>query len=282
MTVGLIVCFARSGGTVLNRCLGSLPKTVVVSEVNPLGSGGGDSAEAPRTVWDQAREWYDIELQSREFAPAIAELEAACDARDMRLVVRDWSFCNFVPLPLNNGSPPQRLLALEQLRQAAEPRPVAFVRDAIDVWISRSMPDPDTFFGEYLAYLRAIKNEQLPLFRYEDFCARPDEVMAEMCTALGIVFSHSYRDYARFHKVSGDVQVAGGSRGTRQQRLAQLPRRRIPKEKVVALEGCQLMKECNELVGYPSAYAGRPLESPIRAWADPIDRVWNRVTRWAR
>ena len=35
--VTVMLCFARSGGTVLNRCLGCLPDIVIMSEVNPLG-----------------------------------------------------------------------------------------------------------------------------------------------------------------------------------------------------------------------------------------------------
>ena len=41
MRVGLLLCYARSGGTLLNQMIGSLPNVVMLSEVSPYGGGGG-------------------------------------------------------------------------------------------------------------------------------------------------------------------------------------------------------------------------------------------------
>ena len=66
----LMFCFLRSGGTLLNRCLGCLPNTIVLSEVNPLGGGTGAAVQAT-TPFEQARKWYGIELKSSDFTRAI-------------------------------------------------------------------------------------------------------------------------------------------------------------------------------------------------------------------
>ncbi len=79
--VTVMLCYARSGGTVLNQCLGSLPDTVVISEVNPLGGGSGARDQKPsRTVREQALNWYGIELRTENFADCVVELEKHCIA----------------------------------------------------------------------------------------------------------------------------------------------------------------------------------------------------------
>ncbi len=62
MAVVVMIAFARSGGTVLNQCLGSLPDVVIMSEVNPLGGGWGErGANSLTTIKDQAKHWYHLE-----------------------------------------------------------------------------------------------------------------------------------------------------------------------------------------------------------------------------
>ena len=47
--------------------------------------------------------------------------------------------------------------------------------DLIDVWISRKMPPARDFFAGYSAYVEAILERRLPIFRYEQFCLDPEE-----------------------------------------------------------------------------------------------------------
>ena len=86
MSVGLMVCYARSGGTILNRCLGCLPGVVMLSEVTPLVDQSPAGGE-PRTVKDQARQWYGIELQSHGFTESAGgdELVESVDLASTRL-----------------------------------------------------------------------------------------------------------------------------------------------------------------------------------------------------
>lgn len=86
----VMICFARSGGTLLNRCLGAMD-VVVLSEVNPIGP------RSTATVRSQAAEWFDTELEPQEFAPAVAALYAQCRAQQRPMLVRDWSYVNFTP-----------------------------------------------------------------------------------------------------------------------------------------------------------------------------------------
>ena len=154
MSVVVMICFARSGGTVLNQCLGCLPNIVILSEVNPVGGGGGRGPVWFQTVQAQAEHWYGIKLEANDFAESILELEKVCEDTGRHLVVRDWSFVNIAPEPYKDTSPVNRLLTLEALEGKCEVVPFAFVRDSIDVWISRGIPPRGDFLDDIFAMLK--------------------------------------------------------------------------------------------------------------------------------
>lgn len=255
MTVVVMICFARSGATVVNQCLGCLPNVVILSEVNPLGGGWGKRGpDSFVTVKAQARNWYQIELRSDNFSEGILELETICEDTGRQLVVRDWSFVNFVPHAHNDWNAPNRFLTLDALVGKCHLIPLALVRDAIDVWLSRGAPPVDQFFPNYLRFVRAIVEREMPIFRYEQFCRRPSVVIRQICQHTGLEYSDSYRNYASFLTVHGDVQTSGGSRGVRQGAITLLPRRCLPTERIAEVDQCAEMVEANSLLGYQASY----------------------------
>jgi hypothetical protein len=257
--VVVMIAFARSGGTILNQCLGSLPDVVMISEVNPLGGGAGDRGpDSFTTVRAQAEHWYQIAVESDAFADSVQELEQACLDSGKHLVIRDWSLVNFLPHRLNAHNPPHRLLTLEALAGRCELLTFAFVRDSIDVWISRGAPDANEFFGHYLKYVKAVQG--LPTFKYEDFCSNPARVIRQICDLTGLEYSESWRDYRSFKTVHGDVQTARPSRGRRQGTIGTLPRKRISRGLIAAVSQCHDMIKANELLGYPTSYHSVPRE----------------------
>ncbi len=255
MSVVVMLCFARSGGTLLNKCIGSLPDTVVLSEVNPLGGGWGENgADSFSTVRAQAKNWYNLDIKSDEFADGIIELYEICKDTNKRLVVRDWTFVNFVPCEENQWSPPNRFLTLDSLKDNCAVIPFAFIRNAIDVWISRGMPPVNDFFMHYLNYVERLTRENICYFRYEDFCANPQGRLKEICEYANLPYRDVTNIYQAFSKVNGDVQNKSASRGIKQNKIAPLPRKYIPWQKIREIEESSLVRRCNELVGYQSSY----------------------------
>ena len=93
MATVLMECFSRSGGTLLNKIIGSLPNVVMLSEVNPLGGGWGARREKSYTTpKEQALNWYGIELRADDYVESILELNDICDKDNKTLVVRDWPY----------------------------------------------------------------------------------------------------------------------------------------------------------------------------------------------
>jgi len=253
-----MLCYARSGGTVLNRCIACLPNVVMMSEVNPMGGGSGADRKNPcRTVQSQAKHWYGIDLKSDDFIESVVELHDICQSQGKHLVLRDWSFVNFAPCPENRGCPPGRFLMLESLKNKCELITFAFVRNAIDVCISRGQPVAD-FAAYYLAYSTAVIESSAAIFKYEDFCQDPTTTLRAMCKYTDLPYSDSFREYGKFRNVNGDVQ--GISRGNRDRAIRPLPRKWIPPGEVAEIEKCDDLIQANHLFGYSSLYNTGELE----------------------
>ncbi len=278
MSIRLMICYARSGGTILNQCLGSLPGVVILSEVNPLGGGAGRGPVSYKSIKSQAAAWYGIELRSDEsdFAGCAVELERACEATGRQLVLRDWPWANFMPVDENGGRPPSRLLILEALEDRARVVPFAFVRDGIDVYLSCRKFSTDSggrveaFAEAYLEYVRAIRAARLPVFKFEDFTADPAGVLRGICRATGLPFHPDFRGFHRFDKVNGDVQFGKLSRGARRPEIQPLPRRRISREDAWTINRCLALGEANALLDYPPFYESRNRDSRIARGLDEM------------
>jgi hypothetical protein len=267
MAIRLMICFARSGGSLLNQCLGSLDNVVMLSEVNPLGGGWGVlGPDSYTTPFEQAKNWYGITLDSQEFLPSVIQLHSLCEEQGKYLIVRDWSFVNFVPYTDNEFNPPKKFLTYELLQFSSEVIPFAFTRDVIDIWISMGMPDPDPFFNHYLDYVKKIQKLEFKIFRYEDFCKNPEQILKQICQYLGIPFSLAYKNFNNFHQLNGDVQLKGenASRGKQDREIKLLPRKVIPEEKVRVVNSSRAMKEANEIMGYPQYYGSESLIHKLR------------------
>jgi len=262
MTVILMISFARSGGTILNQCLGSIPGVVMLSEVNPMGGGWGKlKGNSATSVKAQALEWYKIDLQTEDYLESILELESICEKQGDHLIIREWTYPNYFPHQVNSFDPPDKLLTYEVLNPHCKLIPFVFVRDAIDVWISRGMPPPDLFFKRYLKYIEDIKD--IAIYRYEEFCDSPERIIRDICNHTGIPYSESWRDYQNNIFVHGDVQTRVLSRGRRQRDIKPLPRRRIPKQMIEEVNHNIDMKKANDILSYPGSYFGREQESLV-------------------
>lgn len=260
MSITVMTCYARSGGTILNRCLGSLPNVVMMSEVNPLGGGSGSADGDLRTVKEQASKWYDIELKSEGFLDNVLELYEYCNKNNKHLILRDWPFINFYPFLLNDFKAPDRLLILEELKGKVDVKPFAFVRDSIDAWISLGAKKPKKYFPYYRKYAEEIVKEKIPFFKYEDFCIDPDITIKNICSYAGIAFDDSYKSYESFNKVNGDTYERNISRGVKGKSIKPLPRKRVTLRRLFQLKKNKDMIEANKLFGYETEYSSVELE----------------------
>lgn len=252
----IILCYARSGGTILNKCLSSIPGTVVMSEVNPLGGGSGIGSLKDKplnNIQDQAKSWYNIELESAGFKDNVEDLLEHCNQRESRLIIRDWTVVNYEPMAQNSFFSPNRFLILEEL-SSLNPIVIGFVRNAIDVWISRGQPEVDLFFKHYYSYIKSLTELNIPIFKYEDFTKFPEEQLQALCSAADIPYAPVADFAVSYRKVNGDIQKGNESRGENQKTIKPLSRQIIAYHNIKKLNSNQDMIRSNEMLGYGMNY----------------------------
>ncbi len=220
---------ARSGGTVICRCLASMGRVVLLSEVHPLGGRIFNPLQ-------QAMEWYALlqpaELEAAHasklhFSAAIALIARRCEQQDKILVLRDWSHLDYIGIPFTQ--PGYRPALCASLYAEFELFRFATVRHPLDQWLSL-IQNPT--FAETLAmgkYLKGVRRfsemaAEIGFLHYEDFAADSDAALQRLCTALEVPFDPGYRDrWASYRHITGDVLPGRSSPGEIKPLLRQDP-----------------------------------------------------------
>jgi hypothetical protein len=259
-TLRLVHHMARSGGTLISKCLGCMTGVLLLSEIHPLGTNQFNPLI-------QAQRWYGLlssqdlhELKARGrigFADAIDLIRRRAEDCSQRLVIRDWSHLDFTGVPFV-AKPAHRLLTAEALAARFELLQICTVRHPLDQWLSLSQLAVvhgrltlAAFLAGYRCFAEVAKS--IGFQRYEDFTTGPEGVLRSLCQALQLRydpgFSERWRDYTF---VTGDV---AGSRGGGS--IQPVPRRPVAPELLTVLAANADYQAGLELLGYehPAALA---------------------------
>ena len=243
--------FGRSGGTVLNQCLALLPNTIVLSEVNKLGGGGG--LQNFDNIKDQAANWYNIKLKSETFEEQILELAEYCQTYNKKLIIRDWVYINFVPTQKNAFRPSYELDTYLFLREHFDVNPFLLVRNTIDCWISYKMPEINSFIKDYKRFIEKVTSYDIPIFYYEQFVRSPSNELKTICASLNVTFKDVINKAPHYKNVNGDIQPNFNSRGQKGA-IRPLKRKIIPFQLVKQVNSNEDFKRINTLLNYEPNY----------------------------
>lgn len=228
MVVAVILNSARSGGTLLNRCLLTLPKSIVLSEVNPQIGGKMKELEQ-HSISSQTSIWYGIEIKKSNFREEFFQIYSYCQEKDLNLILRDWSFIDF----WGNSTKTTETIGKSGVISFLQENGIsffciAFIRNPIDTWISIGLHNPFKYFKSYWEYYLEINKNQIKIFRYEDFVLNPEIEFRELCKFLELPFSPNFvRDFYNQHNVLGDISLGVKSRGYNKMTLKVLKRKPI-------------------------------------------------------
>ncbi len=204
---------ARTGGTVISKCLGSMAGVALLSEIHPAG-----------TKWfnplQQAHEWFGLLNPSdlaglragkgMSFPAALALIDRRARERGLTLVIRDWSHLDFTAVPFL-PRPSYRLGLAEALASGFEVIHSATVRHPIDQWLSLSnlpVMRGKLSLADYLRGARRFAEaaSRIGFLRYEDFAADPDAGLATLCGWLRMPVDPGYRQrWMHYSKITGDT-----------------------------------------------------------------------------
>jgi hypothetical protein len=253
-TLRLIHHMARSGGTVIGKCLGCMSGTVLLSEIHPLGTQHFNPVI-------QAQRWFGLlsgqdlaDLRARggriRFIDAIELIHRRATEHGQRLVIRDWSHLDFTGVPFV-AKPSHRLLTAEALASRFELRQVCTVRHPLDQWLSVSQLvvvqgrlDLETFLAGYRRF--AEHAAEIGFMRYEDFVPKPAPFMKSLCARMHLRFDRHFAGrWYDYTTITGDVS---GSRGGAE--IQPVPRRPVKGALLSTLAANEDYRVSLDLLGY--------------------------------
>lgn len=207
MEISIFLSYARSGGTIINRCLGAMENVVILSEINQFGCGGGHPLNTQPTIKDQAYYWYGYEIYGNSFFEKLLDLSNKVERDGKHLIVRDWTYIYFNQhTSLPKHSPPYNFALYEESKKYFDKVNVfAIVRDPVDVWVSLGKPNTNSFFEKYNHYLNKILEYRIPYIKYEDFATQTQTNIQLICNYCNLKYSDKWKDFPYFLNVHGDV-----------------------------------------------------------------------------
>lgn len=252
---------ARSGGTLIAKCLGCMDSVVLLSEIHPYGSRVHNPLQ-------QAAGWFHLftekELatfakQTFSFIDAIEMIRQRVEASDRHLVIRDWAHLDFTGIPFLD-QPSYNLTTAEVLSDHYNVIQVATVRHPLDQWISLGKltmlkGDPrlqaKDFIRGYLYFARLARG--MGYLRYEDFTKDADSAMRQICSQLKLPFDEGwYEKWFTYETITGDNTTPSESRMVRHTKIVPLSRQNLNSKTVAEFEDNHDYQQCIELLGYSS------------------------------
>jgi hypothetical protein len=254
--IRLFFHLARTGGTVLSKCIASMAGVVLLSEINPRGLRWMNPLL-------QAHSFHEL-LRKDDLAPLLAGATLGFDAairliharaaeRGAALVLRDWTHLDYVGLPFVQ---PTYALGLERaLAGSFRVVKTASVRHPIDQWLSLSRLDVmqgkldrDLFLRGYRRF--AEQAATMGFLRYERFVDEPDAALRVLCERLELPFDPTYRDrWSTYERLTGEV--AG-----RRDRIAAPARPPLSGALLDAFAANQDYRDSLEMLGYTHPSTG--------------------------
>lgn len=222
--------FACTGGTLIAKCLASMPNTQVLSEVDPLSELGHSTrgkflpTDLVGLVRSGTRE-VDDALLVDIFLRGLGAVYDDAQRKGIRLILRDHAHSRFC----FGGDVQDRPSLREIVARDFNVRSVVTVRHPLDSYLSLRNNDwlhfqpnsLDEYSRRYHRFLDHYKN--LTLYRYEDFIADPKAVLKEIANTLELSFDESFHEVFSVHQLSGDSGRKGSTISAR-------PRHAVPQE----------------------------------------------------
>jgi protein O-GlcNAc transferase len=211
---------ARSGGTLISKCLGCMQNAILLSEIHPLGSRWFNPLL-------QAQQWFQLfsaeelsafeQLKAVSFVDLLSLIEEKCRLLNKIMIIRDWSHLDFTGTPFVK-KPSYQLTTAEIFRDRFEIINYSSVRHPIDQWLSlrnlKLLHDTLTLEVFLEGYYRfAEKSVEIGFIRYEDFVKEPEHKMMQLCGNLSLPYDPNFiNKWYDYKTITGDTQSARGDK----------------------------------------------------------------------
>jgi len=244
--------FACTGGSLISKCISTMPNVTLLSEVDPLSDmtleQWGRNFFWPTDLIYRARAALrpvDSPIIEQAFSASLQSLHGALCERGNYLVLRDHAHSQFCT-QIDAASRP----TLRELVQRALPVcSVVTVRHPLDSFLSLDANNWKYFspftLEEYARRYRAFLDRYagLQVFRYEDLTEDTDGILRQICIALELPFAPHAGELIDIVPMSGDS-------GRRSSRIGRRARRGLPDTLHAQLNCSSAYAELCAFLGY--------------------------------
>ena len=252
-SISILHNLARSGGTLIGRCIGCMEGVRLLSEIHPQGLRFYDPV-------NQAAKWFGL-FEQNEIQALIAKkgtislldvielIQSKCIEEESQLVLRDWAYLDFIGAPFNLSPSGHNVLS-EILETAFQLNEVSLVRHPVDQWLSLTKAPQIAqalTLNQYMkGCLRYAHLCQDHLFiRYEDFTRNPETCMQQICKNLHIEYD---RDF--LSKWPAYTHITGDPCRTDRDTITEVRRYSIPNDLSKQLRNNKDYEKVLQLLGY--------------------------------
>lgn len=204
--------FACTGGTLLSKCIASMPNIRLFSEVDPLSTmtvRGERPLFLPTDMIMQARQSTHATNNNelvQIFHASMKILHENTTNVGRRTIVRDHAHSQFC----TDQDFSCRPTLLEMLKSKFSTLSVLTIRDPIDSFISLRRLKwvhfrPDTFDEYCRRYVQFIeRHKDIPIIKYENFIDNPAQEMRNICSLLRIPYQDDFENLFSAYILTGD------------------------------------------------------------------------------
>ncbi len=257
--ISILHNMARSGGTLISKCLGCMENVVLLSEVHPRVMDGIfnplKQAEQWHKLFRKDDLWHIHNQPDISWIQAIELIYRRSLQAGKHLLLRDWSHIDFTAVPWVD-KPSYTLTIASELGKYFHINNTCTVRHPIDQWISLSnlsiisgKIDISTFLNGYRKFAEIAA--ETGFIRYEDFTQNPDQSLKVLCERLNIIYDKTYQQkWFDFTHVTGDTSNTGSGRGSKHKEIIVLKRRMPDASTLKLFKKNKDFKTSIKLLGY--------------------------------
>ena len=251
---------ARTGGTLVSRCIGSMDGVALLSEIHPYGAQIGPNFN----VLAQAKNWYQL-FQNEQptdkryaFNEILVLIAQGMEDKGLQLVVRDWVHLDFMAVPFIS-EPYYHSRLVESLQSDFDIVQYHLVRHPVSQWLSTNnlavikgrLSLQQYLQGYYHYACLCVANGYV---RYEDFTHEPELIMRQICEHLRLDYDPGFVEkWANYNKITGDTDRNGGAKDTVIKPTQPLV---VDASLYEQLHSCDYYRQSLELLGYDDVRVG--------------------------
>lgn len=253
---------ACTGGTIIAKSLAAINQSYVLSEIHPYRTSAVrfDPMAAVAQFAAQYGKLTRTEARSA-LAHQLAIIAQRAQKDGRRLVIRDHSHSDFYAA----GATFEASLLLALRETGYQVRSAVTIRDPVESYVSicRNGGDEGHDFDEFCKRLLKFLDvyQKLPVYRYEDFCQNPSQIIKGLCDFLLIPYEADFQQRIGDRRLTGD----SGRSGT-----TIIPRPNKPVPEALCIEAARSQSYAKFLKAWPVYYRELTQDSqPSSAFSMP-------------